>query len=621
MSYTRVTLLFVSLLAASSTSLLAQTREPSKKGVGRVASAEEPDFTRFRVVSEQGILAVFDADEDWDGRDEPYTQLAYWNDFATEQLFFFNQLLFTEADVLQAVSAMQRDLDVDPEAILLEKPEFSPLPEIISSGNWQQATEADVLGVMSGGTAGIIDFGGVSVVMPCAPAGGCDPAMAAAASGPLTSPMRGMARQELFAMALAGSRCSCGGHGGPCTGPCCGSSNPCCGSSDPCCGSSDPCCGSSNPCCGNSDPCCGSGDSCCGSSDPCCNSSIPCCENPHSCACNPDCCGEVCCGAPGPCEEDIDGDGIPNGNDPDIDGDGIENSQDNDDDGDGVSDGQDDDADNDGLPNDGDPHPNGCEGPCCGSTNACCGNPNPCCGSSNPCCGNSDPCCGNPNPCCGSQNPCCGNPNSCCSSTNPCCGSSDPCCGSSDPCCGNPNPCCGNPDPCCGNTIDPCCAVDCDDQIDCTNDWCFNGVCHHDTPENACCFETDSCCQVAGGVLITDDEIGGVASPCTDACGSPGNSTQCFCVNGCRLTDCRAGLAQCAADAGLDLGETAVECAFACLPSWIGGPLIYRACLVTCEGSASLISLWEMGLCFEQGKTCGDSANQALECCLARYPL
>ena len=78
------------ILAVILASTLAQ--EPSvrtvQKNDGRVATAEEPDSTRFRVVTDLGILAVFDADDEWDGRDEPASQLAYWHDYAGEQLFF-----------------------------------------------------------------------------------------------------------------------------------------------------------------------------------------------------------------------------------------------------------------------------------------------------------------------------------------------------------------------------------------------------------------------------------------------------------------------------------------------------------------------------------------------------
>jgi hypothetical protein len=121
---------------------------------GKVASVEEPDFTRFRVVTDDGILAVYDADEEWDGRDEPASQLAYWHDYASESFFFFDQLLFTSEDVLQSIAAMQRDLQIDPAQLLIEMPELDPLPEITSPGQWRPAIEADVLIVMAGGTVG-----------------------------------------------------------------------------------------------------------------------------------------------------------------------------------------------------------------------------------------------------------------------------------------------------------------------------------------------------------------------------------------------------------------------------------------------------------------------------------
>jgi uncharacterized repeat protein (TIGR02543 family) len=49
--------------------------------------------------------------------------------------------------------------------------------------------------------------------------------------------------------------------------------------------------------------------------------------------------------------DDIDGDGIPNGEDDDVDGDGIPNGEDDDVDGDGIPNGEDDDVDGDGIPN------------------------------------------------------------------------------------------------------------------------------------------------------------------------------------------------------------------------------------------------------------------------------
>ena len=118
----------VAVLAAFTLAATAQaqtrpkeTKSPSRILLpedGKVASEEEWDFTRFRVVTDAGILVVFDADEEWDGRDEPYSQLAYWHDFAGQQLWFFDQLLFTPEDVLQSIAAMQRDLAIDPAPLI-----------------------------------------------------------------------------------------------------------------------------------------------------------------------------------------------------------------------------------------------------------------------------------------------------------------------------------------------------------------------------------------------------------------------------------------------------------------------------------------------------------------------
>jgi len=69
-------------------------------------------------------------------------------------------------------------------------------------------------------------------------------------------------------------------------------------------------------------------------------------------------------GIPNGQDDDVDGDGVGNGNDPDIDGDGIPNNQDSDMDGDGVPNNQDDDQDGDGIPNDQDPDPDGPEPQC-----------------------------------------------------------------------------------------------------------------------------------------------------------------------------------------------------------------------------------------------------------------
>lgn len=308
-------LLVVSLLVYSTGAVLAQKRPivktPSRAEVGKVASLEEPDFTRFRVVTDQGILAVYDADEEWDGRDEPYSQLAYWHDFAGEQLFFFDRLLFTPDDVLQSVAAMERDLAIDPAPLIAEKRELSPLPEITSPGQWRPAIEADVLAVMSGGqaaTEGTIS--GLVDRVICPPGGG-----AAAASGPVSAPIRGTSSLGLFALAQNSSGCPIGGGGGgggtpdPPDPPCrtcscdtaccddpCACDPACCG--DPCCG--DPDCDPNNPpdCPGDSDcdgipdwndpdhPCIGE---CCGSTDPCCGVTDPCAALPCGNPCGPGC--------------------------------------------------------------------------------------------------------------------------------------------------------------------------------------------------------------------------------------------------------------------------------------------------------------------------------------------
>jgi hypothetical protein len=197
-------------------------RSPADSKDGGVASTEEPDFTRFRVVTDEGILVLFDSAEEWDGRSEPASQLAYWHDFATEQLFFFDQLLFTEADVLQSIATMQRDLGTDTAPILGEKPEFVPLPDIVSLGLWRPAVEFDVLAVMGGGIASATEGEVSGVIMPCVPNSNCDPVVAAAnnepiapaTSGPLPAPVRDTPRSELFARALSGSDCDCGGGGG-----------------------------------------------------------------------------------------------------------------------------------------------------------------------------------------------------------------------------------------------------------------------------------------------------------------------------------------------------------------------------------------------------------------------
>lgn len=69
-------------------------------------------------------------------------------------------------------------------------------------------------------------------------------------------------------------------------------------------------------------------------------------------------------GKPNGSDEDVDGDGVDNKDDPDIDGDGIPNNQDSDMDGDGVPNNQDDDMDGDGVPNDQDDDPDGPDGQC-----------------------------------------------------------------------------------------------------------------------------------------------------------------------------------------------------------------------------------------------------------------
>lgn len=186
---------------------------------GKVATAEEVDFTRFRVVTQQGILAVFDADEEWDGRDEPLSQLAYWHDLASEQLFFFDQRLFTLDDVLQSIATMPRDLNIELADIFTERPDFAPIPEISTPGQWRPAIEFDVVSVMAGGIPAAAPEGEVSgLINPCVPID-CGPALMA--TGPLAAPVRGTPRDELFAMASRGTKCNCGGGGGGgCQGGC-----------------------------------------------------------------------------------------------------------------------------------------------------------------------------------------------------------------------------------------------------------------------------------------------------------------------------------------------------------------------------------------------------------------
>lgn len=322
-----------------------ETKPPSRVEPGKVASAEEPDFTRFRVVTDEGILAVFDADEEWDGCDEPASQLAYWHDFGSHQLFFFDQLLFTPADVLQSVATMQRDLNIDPAPILTEKPEFDPLPDITSPGQWRTANELDVLIVMAGGVPSSGEQGNVSgLIDRCVP-GTCPDPRALATSEPLAAPLRGTPRSQLFLMAQAGSNCDCGGGGGcscPSDGfrcsvdacvngecqhvwPDCPEPDACTtGSCDETTGNCDPSsfCGSGTCCSGENNwcvpaeatDCCegkwpnpwceGNKPHCCSNNFTCCASEADCCHNDCKEACDVNCCEDgwhdgPCCGTTG----------------------------------------------------------------------------------------------------------------------------------------------------------------------------------------------------------------------------------------------------------------------------------------------------------------------------------
>jgi hypothetical protein len=267
-------------------------RAPNRDG-GKVASIDEPDFTRFRVVTEQGILAVFDADEEWDGRDEPASQLAYWNDFASDQLFFFDRLLYTGPDVSQALAALQLDLNINLAQILSEKAEFDPLPEPTGVGLWRPATEIDVLTVMTGGTLGAREGGEVSGLnSPCAP-GTCPDPEALAMSDSLPAPIRGTRSSGLFVMAQSGSDCTCGGGGGCSSCLCCPafSSQDDSDSSD---GSAAACCGSGactdcNPCTVN-DLCGASNSLGCGTTAyECCGQPIVCPDDGNPCTRNAGC--------------------------------------------------------------------------------------------------------------------------------------------------------------------------------------------------------------------------------------------------------------------------------------------------------------------------------------------
>ena len=117
---------------------MAQQRPNSQRttrpDIGKAASAKVPVFKRFRVTTDQGVLVVYDAEETQraanfssrglsEGEDAP-TQLAYWNDFGSEQLYFFDRRLLTLPDVAESIAALQRDLEIDIDPILNEKPEL-----------------------------------------------------------------------------------------------------------------------------------------------------------------------------------------------------------------------------------------------------------------------------------------------------------------------------------------------------------------------------------------------------------------------------------------------------------------------------------------------------------------
>ncbi len=357
---------------------------------------------RMRIETREGVLVVYDAaafPEVGDGpavRDGCSGYLGYWLSARDKVQYIFPAVLQEAGDLGMVLLALESDLGVDLEALAdtddrvdraLSALAEAPDEEIV----WEPATlhrAVEIMGFDADDEPTLADDpsdGGVAT--PCAPcAASLPPPENCGSPG-------GLARE---ALAVTAGCCGGGGVGDP-PGPCTG----------PCCASSDPCCGSTNPCC----------PGCCGDRD---------CDGvPNST--DPDIDGD---GIPNGSDSDVDGDGIPNGSDPDVDGDGtlngsdsdvnndnIGNGGDSDVDGDGIGNGSDPDVDGDGIPNpedpddDGDgtpdpddPEPGGCTtdcpGACCTKATGACASKKEgeCTGTDKYFKGKEVPC--SPNPCC-----------------------------------------------------------------------------------------------------------------------------------------------------------------------------------------------------------------------------
>ena len=200
-------------------------------------SSEAEELTRFRIVTSDGVLVIYDAaippDSDPNrDRERPAVPdnpgfVAYWNDFETESLYVFDRLLFAPDDVAVAMGILQRDFVLDPVLFTsddLSVSRISSIPPVTilvlersegDDGSWQPASRELVLSIMgfeaeedgSGGVAGT-----------CWPIPGPESLQI----GPISAPPRGASPDVMLMLAVAAAGC-----GDVCTNAPRISGNPC----------------------------------------------------------------------------------------------------------------------------------------------------------------------------------------------------------------------------------------------------------------------------------------------------------------------------------------------------------------------------------------------------------
>lgn len=508
----------LSIAVAQSRGKVDRSAHPSKD-LGGVA-------LRTRVVSDEGALVIYDAPRAEGEPRGPGGYLAYWKDFAADEVFVYRWVMQKRSEVMDALLWLQRDFGVDPQplaaGIFRNAPKLADVHtiEFVDGRGWVPATRRNAMMIAGLWEAGEFD---VSRPPPVIAQPQCIPCDLAAAGDESDTP--GIDVDDPYEAAVLMACGCCEPTSCP---PSCYDANLC--TSDYCevtCGgsycaheprecydgslcTSDSCNPSTGVCefwpknCNDSNVC--THDYCCMSTSCCVNGN---CVSEGSCVHAPRCSGGTCC-------------------------------------------------------------PHGGSFSCCyPPTTKCCNNPDHCCEPTQTCCG--EGCCSTGAACCNGdcqqgcdtfccatgwcEGPCCpGGPNGCCDAGQICC--DGVCCGSVC----NPGSCeCADPEcqthvcvtqPACDDgqvcTNDLCTVGQCgdyscthyfnsapcaEDGNPCTSDVCSNGLCTH-----------PSCCNYANcpddGNVCTEDycQNGECIHPCWPLCSTTCNAgTQ---VGWCDPCDC-----------------------------------------------------------------------------------